>query len=634
MIESLRRAPRKLTTLPNGGSGFALGAQAAAVDAQSSVLPTHTATPGGTADDRVTAPRAWTGLMLAMLLSASGVLVISLSYAAGRDGHPWAPVAYWGGHLLTFIPLAAYILARRTPSKWAAVVGIGLFQSLTKWMYSPLMFKFSDELQHRQTAIDIQKYHSLFHANLALPVSPHFPGLEEITTSLMSITGLNLFAAGQIVAGVAHVSVALGIFVLLRRVTGGEWVAAVAALVFEISPQNPFFSAMWAYETPALLFMVVALIGATRRGSVPGFITAVICLAAVTVTHHVTAAMTALTLLALGAGVALQTRAWRRGLRLLVLGAVAAAMAAAWLVFVAPATYEYLAGPVGGVISGFLNAGSVSGKVPVAGAPASLMTTVATAVGTGVMAILVVAGVIVVWRRARNELTRTFAVLGLGFFGLLGVRLFAADGAELFGRLLTFEYLFVCVAAALVLTHPWRRERRPIVALGLVAMVLVFIGNTTSGWPAPWEIVPGKFKVDSFESGVDPAGVDAARWVAANVPPNAKVACNFMMCSLVGGYGTQSANGDLADIFYAQSFGRPTRRLLSERGIEYVIVDRRIYSQRPVGHLYFDHETDGQQAASPIPLSALEKFNRNSQVDRVFDDGPVTVYDVRGLNGG
>ncbi len=216
--------------------------------------------------------------MLAMLLSASGVLVISLSYAAGRDGHPWAPVAYWGGHLLTFIPLAAYVLARRTPSKWAAVVGIGLFQSLTKWMYSPLMFKFSDELQHRQTAIDIQKYHSLFHANLALPVSPQFPGLEEITTSLMSMTGLNLFAAGQIVAGVAHVSVALGIFVLLRRVTRDEWVAAVAVLVFEISPQNPFFNAMWAYETPALLFMVVALIGATRRGSVPGFITAVICL--------------------------------------------------------------------------------------------------------------------------------------------------------------------------------------------------------------------------------------------------------------------------------------------------------------------------------------------------------------------
>lgn len=572
-------------------------------------------------------------LALALLASAVGVLVVSLAYAAGREGHSWAPALYWGGHLLTFIPLAAYVLSRRTPSKWVVVVWIGLSQALIKWMYSPLMFKFSDELQHRQTAIDILKYHSLFHTNLALPASPRFPGLEEITTSLMSITGLSLFPAGQIVAGVAHISVALGIFVFVRSVTRAEQVAAVAALVFEISPQNPFFNGMWAYETPALLFMAVVLIGATRRGSRPGFVIAVICLAAVTVTHHVTAAVTVLTLLALGTAVALQTRAWRRGLRLFVLGTVGAGMAAAWLIFVAPATYEYLAGPVGNVISGFLNAGSVSGKVPVGGAAASQMTTVATLVGTGAMAILVVAGVFIVWRRIQDVLTRTLAVLGLGFFGLLGVRVLTTDGAELFGRLLTYEYLFVCVAAALALTHPWRRGRRLITALALVAMVLVFVGNTTSGWPAPYELVPGNFKVDAFESGVDPADLAAARWVAANVPRNATVACDFMMCSLVGGYGTQSAFSGPAEIFYANSFDQATRRLLSERGIEYVIVDRRIYSQRPLGHDYFDEETAGQQARSPIPGRALEKFNRNPDVDRVYDDGPVSVYDVRGLNG-
>jgi hypothetical protein len=236
-------------------------------------------------------------------------------------------------------------------------------------------------------------------------------------------------------------------------------------------------------------------------------------------------------------------------------------------------------------------------------------------------------------RRTQGALTRAFAVLGLGFFGLLGVRLFVADGAELFGRLLTFEYLFASVAAALALTHPWRWKRRLIVVSGLVALVLAFIGNTTSGWPAPWELVPGTFKVDAFESGVDPAAVDASRWVGANLPPNAKVACDFMMCSLVGGYGPQSANSGLADIFYAPSFDQRTRRLLSERGIEYVIVDRRIYSQQPIGHLYFDFETDGQQARSPIPLRALEKFSRSPKVDRVYDNGPVAVYDVRGLNG-
>ncbi|HEX3835254.1 MAG TPA: hypothetical protein VHW04_24945 [Solirubrobacteraceae bacterium] len=601
-----------------------------------------------------------------MLVSASGVLVVSLSYAAGREGHSWATVAYWGGHLLTFIPLAAYVLARRTRSKWVAVVGLALSQSLTKWMYSPLVFKFPDELQHRRTAIDILHYHALFHANPSLPVSPRFPGLEEITTSLMSITGLNLYTAGQIVAGLSHVALATGTFVLLRRVTRyapvqappssrsvsgfpklrlcpDERVAAVSALIFAISPQNAFFNGLWIYEAPALVFMVVALIAATRRKSVAGLITAVICLAAVTVTHHVTAAITALTLLALGAGMVLQAGLPRRGVvaaeradgwRLLALGAVGAGLAAAWLIFVAPMTYQYLAGPVGDVLSGFLRAGSVGGKAQVGGAAVSPFTTAATVIGTGTMAVLVITGALLAWRGRQNALTRTFAVLGLGFFGLLGIRFLASDGAELAGRLLTYEYLFACVAASLALTQLWTRRRGLTTTVGLIAVVLVCVGNTTSGWPAPWELVPGKFKVDAFESGVDPAGVQAARWIAANLPRNAKVACDFTACSLVGGYGSQFAFADVPGIFYSRSFNLRTRELLSERGIDYVLVDKRIASQRPVGHDYFDHETSVQEAMTPLPPWALDKFDRDPRVHRVYDGGPLVVYDVRGLRGG
>jgi hypothetical protein len=570
------------------------------------------------------------------------VLIFALSYAAGRDDRPWAPVVYWGGHLLTFIPLAAYVLSRRTPSKWVAVVGVALFQSLTTWMYSPLMFKYSDELQHLPTAIDILHYHSLFHPNPALPVSPSFPGLEEITTSLMSITGLNLYTAGLIVVGIAHAALGLGIFVLLRKVTCDERVAAVGALIFAICPDNAYFNGLWIYEAPALVFMIVAIIAATRRGSVAGLITAVICLAAVTVTHHVTAAITALALLALGAGMLLQAVLPRRGvriaeradgLRLLALGAVGAGLGAAWVIFVAPMTYQYLAGPVGDVFSGFVRGGSVSGKAPVGGVGVSPVTTATTAVGTGTMAILVFAGALVALRRGQNALTRTCAVLGLGLFAVLGIRFVSADGAELSGRLLTYEYVFACVAAALALTQLWTRRRRLTSALGLLAIVLVFVGNTTSGWPAPYEFVPGPFKVDAFESGVDPAGVQAARWVAANLPRNAKVACDWSACSLLNGYGRQLAYADVPGIFYSRSFDLHTRKLLSERGIEFVLIDRRITSQRPVGHDYFDSETPAEQRMAPLPSWALRKFDSDPQVDRIYDNGPMAVYDVRRVPG-
>ena len=36
---------------------------------------------------------------------------------------------------------------------------------------------------------------------------------------------------------------------------------------------------------------------------------------------------------------------------------------------------------------------------------------------------------------------------------------------------------------------------------------------------------------------------------------------------------------------------------------------------------------------APLPAWALEKFNRDPRVDRVYDDGSAAVYDVRRLSG-
>jgi hypothetical protein len=583
--------------------------------------------------DSVNAQSTRKALLLAIVASAAGVLMVSLGYAAGRDERSWALVPYWGGYLLTFIPLAAYVLAPRTRNKGVAVVALAVFQFVIKWMYSPLMFKYSDELQHRPTALDILHHQSLFHANASMPVSPRFPGLEEITTSLTSITGLSLFPAGQIVVGLAHVALAAGIFVLLRKVTQNDWLAGVAAIVFSISPHNPYFNGLWIYEAPALVFMAVALFSATRRRSVAGLVTAVICLAAVAVTHHVTAAVTALTLLALGIGVAVQGDLRIDGWRLLSLGAVGAAFIGAWVVFVAPITYEYLAGPIDSLISGFLRAGSATAADPVGGAGVSPITTAATAIGTATVATLVAAGVFISWRRRANALTRTFATFGLGFFVVLAIRFLASNGAEIAGRLLTYEYLFVCVAAALALRMIQSRRQWLTVLLGVAALIPILVGNRTSGLPA-YVTVPGKFHVEAFEGGIDPAGERAAQWASDNLPPNAKVACDWTPCSLLGSYGRQLTYSDVPDIFYTPSFDRRTRATLSDRGIDFVLVDRRITSQVPIGHDYFNSESATQQAATPLPKSGLDKFDRNPLVDRIYDGGPLVAYDVRRLRGG
>ena len=63
-------------------------------------------------------------------------------------------------------------------------------------------------------------FHHLFHTNPLLPVSPVFPGLELLTTALVSVSHVGLFPAGLIIVATSHVALAAAMFYLFRRVTG------------------------------------------------------------------------------------------------------------------------------------------------------------------------------------------------------------------------------------------------------------------------------------------------------------------------------------------------------------------------------------------------------------------------------
>jgi hypothetical protein len=161
--------------------------------------------------------------------------------------------------------------------------------------------------------------------------------------------------------------------------------------------------------------------------------------------------------------------------------------------------------------------------------------------------------------------------------------------------------------------------------------LLIFVGNVTSGWPPSWELVPGTFHVDGFESGVDRPGIEAARWIGAHLPPGERVACDFTACSLLDGYGRQQSVNDAPALFFASAFGRSTRRLVRDRQIDFVVVDRRLSRQRPVTGSYFPRQLP-QAGNEPIPGAALDKFDHVPGISRVYDNGPIVIYDLRGID--
>ncbi len=75
---------------------------------------------------------------------------------------------------------------------------------LLKVNYTPLGFAFNDEFLHWRGTTNMLQSGKLFELNYGLPIGTHYPGIEEVTSALISATGLSVFEAGLMVAGVAH----------------------------------------------------------------------------------------------------------------------------------------------------------------------------------------------------------------------------------------------------------------------------------------------------------------------------------------------------------------------------------------------------------------------------------------------
>jgi hypothetical protein len=50
-----------------------------------------------------------------------------------------------------------------------------------------------------------------------------------------------------------------------------------------------------------------------------------------------------------------------------------------------------------------------------------------------------------------------------------------------------------------------------------------------------------------------------------------------------------------------------------------------------LGYYYEQGETGAYKHTVPLSLQALAKFNDIPQIDRVFDNGNIVIYDVGGL---
>ncbi len=575
---------------------------------------------------------------IAVAVMAAGVLLVSVSYAAGRAGaggavHSAAVAAFWLGEAVIFAGPAALVLGTRelteAQAAWLAVA-LATATYLVKYLYSPSFFGFPDEFLHLRSLTNLLASHHLLGVNHALPVSPGYPGLEIVTSGLMDLTGLGVFPAGLIVAGLAHLIFTAALYTLFRLVGGTSRIGLAAITIYAANPHYQIFDSIFGYQTLALTFFALALLAvyeATRPGTsrprvIIFWVLATVFATATTVTHHITSYVLVVTVVLIAAA-GLLARG-RKGLAApACFAAGAAALVALWTWRFSPGTVNYLAPAMDQLTDGIRSA--VGGQAAKA-AGTALPGPPGDKVASYALALLIMAVIPFGWRQVwRTQRDNAWALALAGgaaaYYPCVALPLVTADGDEIAGRLLTFVYIPVGYTIAVALTaRPLTALRRAGAAAGAVVLLA---GGISTGWPPWWERLPGRYVVGGFESGITGESVAAATWAAVGLPPGQRIAADYINNLLFGTIGNQDPVNGVAVLYCDGDWSLIDAVFAQQQAINYLVVDLRISRYRPPNGTVFQ-----QAGGCPAPLARadLGKFDAVRGITRVYDSGNIIVY--------
>ncbi|MGI8589907.1 MAG: hypothetical protein ACR2M5_02820 [Nakamurella sp.] len=610
-----------------------------------------------------------------MVLMAVGVLLMAVAANAGRAGTATgAASATWvAGLVLIFLPACFRVVVRSTghAERMILAVALPVILQFSRLVLNPTQFAFHDELIHANTLRQIDESSRLFTDNSLLPVSGYYPGLEVVTDAIHSVTGLSMFVSAAIALMMARVVISLAIIALVTLVTGSRRAGAIGAVIYVLNPQELFFNSQYSYQTLALPLAVFAvyLFAVRRRGSRTALVLPLAAVAMVTFTHHLTAVLLVVgfagwflvdvcltgrrrkrraevTATGRSAEVTaddfpLEIRRDRGGLAWMTVGGIGMTLLAA----LNPGS------PVGGYLQSIV--GSSTADVTSLTEGKKTKALFADTAGTGpawweqllllAAVVLTMASMLIVlrflWIRMRRG--RPLAVV-VGLLALLYPVIPAghltAATAEVGDR--ASGFVFVGIAAVLGWWLSRSRWRTWSTMAFVAAALVTFLGNIVLGAGPTAGQLPGPYEISADARSVDAANLSAARWLASGIPPDSTVygdRTSGLLAAADGGQDTVlhvSTNLDVSRLLLDPQFTAKDVSLIKQAHIAYLIVDTRLSEGLPHQQFYVESgEFGANDRSGPVPAAALAKFASVPGVQRIYDNGSLVVYDVRGLRG-
>ena len=621
-----------------------------------------------------------------VLLMSLGVLVMALAAAAGRDGSTSAvtSAAWIAGLVLIFLPACLRVVLPGTGhvERMVLAVALPMMLQFSRLVLNPTRFAFHDEFIHANTLRQIDETAHLFSQNSLLPVSGYYPGLEVVTDSIQAVTGLGMFASSVITLMLARAVISLVIIALVTLVTGSRRAGAIGAVIYVANPQELFFNSQYSYQTLALPLAILAvyLFAIRRRGTRTALVLPVVTTAMVTFTHHLTAM---LVVAAFAVWLIVDLVADRRDRRRAAtvpggpgpVGQIAPSSTPSdpptgrtprhrpagrdrggllWMTIVSAALSLLAALNPGSPVRSYLESivGSSTEGVTSLTEGSDSKALFADTAGSGPLwweQILLVAAVAIamlamfvvlkyLWQRRR---TGSALAIIVGFLALLYPVIPAGHltsaTAEVGDR--ASGFVFVGLAAVLgwwIWASRWRL--RSLLAFTAAALVL-FLGNIVLGAGPTAGQLPGPYEISADARSVDAANTAAAAWLVTGVPADSVVygdRTSGLLAAALGGQSTVlhvSTGIDASRLLLDPNFTAKDIAVIKQAHLAYLIVDTRLSTGLPHQQFYIESgEFGGTERTGPVSATALTKFAGVPGVQRVYDNGALVIYDVRGLN--
>jgi hypothetical protein len=254
------------------------------------------------------------------------------------------------------------------------------------------------------------------------------------------------------------------------------------------------------------------------------------------------------------------------------------------------------------------------------------------------------------WRLWQTRRTQSTLLLAIGFaapivFIAFFIQIVAPGGGEAATRLFSFALIPGAIISAFSINtliafdgprirQRHKRRNRPAArALRIGIAGLLALGAIAVSWPPFYARIPGPYLVGGGSRSIDEYNVAAAQWAGSDLTSGHIFSADAANSELMSSVGRQTAgNGYVTSLLILGSRVTPAvAKRMRKEGLELVIADHRITTSIPVaGGGIFDFDAFAGHYRRPIPSSSLDKFNSMAGVSRIFDDGPIVVYDLEG----